>query len=48
MSSRIAAVDGGNDAIKTIFEKLEPITYIPNVIAKDMKFGQSWESKNSM
>lgn len=41
MSSRIAAIDVGNDAIKAIFGKLESELYIPNVIAKDMKIGQS-------
>ena len=39
MSSRIAAIEVGNDAIKAIFGKLEPELYIPNVIAKDMKIG---------
>ena len=39
MSSRIAAVDVGNDAIKAIFGKLESELYIPNFIAKDMKIG---------
>ncbi|MBT2668472.1 ParM/StbA family protein [Bacillus sp. ISL-4] len=37
MSSRIAAVDVGNDAIKAIFGKLESELYIPNVIAKDIE-----------
>ena len=39
MSSRIASIDVGNDAIKVIFGKLESELYIPNVIAKDMKIG---------
>ncbi|MDM5210032.1 hypothetical protein ACDZ29_09960 [Peribacillus sp. RS7] len=37
MSSRIAAIDVGNDAIKAIFGKLESELYIPNVIAKDIE-----------
>ena len=36
MSSRIAAADVGNDAIKAIFGKLESELYIPNVIAKNI------------
>ncbi|MGG4264830.1 ParM/StbA family protein [Peribacillus simplex] len=37
MSSRIAAIDVGNDAIKALFGKLESELYIPNVIAKDIE-----------
>ena len=37
MSSRIAAIDVGNDAIKAIFGKLESELYIPNVIATDIE-----------
>ncbi|WP_063589627.1 ParM/StbA family protein [Peribacillus frigoritolerans] len=37
MSSRIAAIDVGNAAIKAIFGKLESELYIPNVIAKDIE-----------
>lgn len=37
MSTRVAAIDVGNDAIKAIFGKLESELYIPNVIARDIE-----------
>ncbi|MFJ7978195.1 Alp7A family actin-like protein [Peribacillus sp. JNUCC 23] len=36
-TSRIAAVDVGNDAIKAIFGKMDSELYIPNVIARDIE-----------
>ncbi|MBA9027975.1 MULTISPECIES: ParM/StbA family protein [Bacillaceae] len=36
-TSRIAAVDVGNDAIKAIFGKMDSELYIPNVIARDVE-----------
>ncbi|TFJ92939.1 ParM/StbA family protein [Lentibacillus salicampi] len=36
-TSRVAAVDVGNDAVKANFGKLENAYYIPNVIARDME-----------
>ena len=35
MSSRIAAIDVGNDAVKAIFGKLEYELNIPNIVARD-------------
>lgn len=37
MSTRIAAIDVGNDAIKAIFGKLDSELYLPNVIARDIE-----------
>lgn len=37
MSTRVAAIDVGNDAIKAIFGKLDSELYIPNVIARDIE-----------
>lgn len=37
MSTRIAAIDVGNDAVKAVFGKLDSELYIPNVIARDIE-----------
>lgn len=37
MSTRIAAIDVGNDGLKAIFGKLESELYIPNVTARDIE-----------
>ncbi|RID82086.1 ParM/StbA family protein [Peribacillus asahii] len=37
MSTRVAAIDVGNDAVKAIFGKLDSELYIPNVIARDIE-----------
>ena len=37
MSTRVAAIDVGNDALKAMFGKLESEFYIPNVIARDIE-----------
>lgn len=37
MSTRVAAIDVGNDAVKAIFGKLDSEVYIPNVIARDIE-----------
>ena len=37
MSTRIAAIDVGNDAVKAFFGKLDSELYIPNVIARDIE-----------
>ncbi|MFB5283408.1 hypothetical protein [Peribacillus sp. Hz7] len=37
MSTRVAAIDVGNDAVKALFGKLDSELYIPNVIARDIE-----------